>query len=153
MSCPRRQCLPLLTLLMVTLSFPASAIPAREPPSAAEAPPAGWTLETDAPAGAPAVAVDGGIRISHAESASTTLTSEPVRLRVGHLYRLGGWIRTEGVRSDALSRYPTAVGACLTMASFPFTNHSPTVGGSGDRRRVEVLFIATRAEDRMRMHL
>ncbi|MCP4662923.1 MAG: hypothetical protein GY856_46620, partial [bacterium] len=145
---------PALLVLALILPLPPSAEAATDRgPATEDQLPVGWTMETDAPAGVLSVAVDKGVRISHAEYASTTLVSEPVSLRVGHLYRLGGWIRTEGVRSEATSRYPTAAPACLSMASFPFTNHSPTVGGSSDRRRIEVLFIATRAEDRMRMHL
>ena len=74
-------------------------------------------------------------------------------LEVGRLYRLSGWIRTEGAVSDATSKYPTAVPAVLTMASFPFTNHSSAVGGDSDWTRVESLFFATRKEDRVRLHL
>jgi hypothetical protein len=84
---------------------------------------------------------------------TATAVSAPVVLRVGHLYRLGAWIRTEGAVSDPTSRYPTAVPAVLTMASFPFTNTSPAVGGNSDWTRVEVLFFATTAEDRIRLHL
>ena len=39
------------------------------------------------------------------------------------------------------------------MASFPFTNHSPAVGGTTDWTRVETLFVATTAKDRVRLHL
>jgi hypothetical protein len=74
-------------------------------------------------------------------------------MEVGHLYRLTGWIRTEGAVSDATSRYPTAVPACLTMASFPFTNHSPAVGGNADWTQVETVFLATQSSDRVRLHL
>ncbi len=84
---------------------------------------------------------------------SVVVSSDPVELRVGRVYRLSGWIRTEGVRSDAASKYPTAVPACLTMESFPFTNHSSAVGGDSDWTRVESLFVATRGRDRIRLHL
>jgi len=84
---------------------------------------------------------------------SVTAESRPVALEVGKLYRLSGWIRTEGVVSDPTTKYPTAVPACLTMASFPFTNHSQAVGGDSDWTRVESLFFATQREDRVRLHL
>jgi hypothetical protein len=120
----------------------------------------GWTVETDHPELLSVAAAKGGVRtegkslmMSHAGYASTALLSEPLQLDVGQLYRLAGWIKTEGVRSDPTTRYPTAVPACLSMASFPFTNHSPTVGGNSTWTRVETLFIATRSKDRIRLHL
>src|SRR5512139_2053281 len=39
------------------------------------------------------------------------------------------------------------------MLSFPFTNHSPAVGATRDWTAVETLFVATRAEDRVRLAL
>lgn len=93
------------------------------------------------------------LHLRNAEPATAVVLSEPVSLRVGHLYRLSGWIRTEGVRSDPMARYPTAVPACLSMESFPFTNHSPAVGGDSDWTHVETLFFASRSKDRLRLHL
>ncbi len=90
--------------------------------------------------------------MSSPQPAATTLESEPVVLAVGHLYRLSGWVRTEKAFADPLSRYPTAVAACLTMGSFPFTNHSPTVGADTAWTEVSTLFIATKGEDRVRVH-
>ncbi|MEJ2582752.1 MAG: hypothetical protein P8127_14120, partial [Acidobacteriota bacterium] len=84
---------------------------------------------------------------------TVTAESDPVDLAVGELYRLSGWIRTQGVVSDPMSKYPTAVPACLTMEALPFTMHSPAVGGDSDWFRVEMLFIATAKEDRIRLHL
>lgn len=84
---------------------------------------------------------------------SALVTSNALEVRVGRVYRLSGWIRCQGVKSDPSSRYPTAVPACLSMESFPFTNHSPAVGGDADWTRVETLFIATRSRDRVRLHL
>jgi len=84
---------------------------------------------------------------------SATAESAPVALEVGKLYRLSGRIRTEGAVSDPTTRYPTAVPAVLTMASFPFTNHSSAVGGDSDWTRVESLFFATQKQDRVRLHL
>jgi hypothetical protein len=72
---------------------------------------------------------------------------------VGKLYRLSGWMSTREAVADPTSRYPTAVAATLTMASFPFTNHSTVAGGTSDWQRSEVLFFATQHEDRVRLHL
>jgi len=84
--------------------------------------------------------------------ASSHILSAPVKLQVGQLYRLSAWIKTQGVKTDATARYPTALGACVSMASFPFTNASPTVAGDG-ARRVSVTFFATTANDRVRLDL
>ncbi len=91
--------------------------------------------------------------IFHPEAAQSTVLSEPVSLKVGRLYRLSGWIKTEGALTNPMDRYPTSVAACMTMASFPFTNHSPAVGGDRDWKNVTTLFIATEPEDRVRLHL
>jgi len=95
----------------------------------------------------------GSLVVTHDGPASTTVYSDPVNLQVGHLYRLSGWIRTAGAFSDPTSKYPTAMPACLAMVSFPFTNHSPTVGADSDWTRVERVFIATASEDRVGLHL
>ena len=95
----------------------------------------------------------GSLELAVRGHGSVSAISAPVSLKVGHLYRLGAWIRTENAVSDPTSRYPTAVPACVTMASFPFTNHSQAVGGTSDWTRVEVLFFATTANDRVRLHL
>jgi hypothetical protein len=87
-----------------------------------------------------------------AEGASSHVLSAPLRLQVGQLYRLSGWIKAKGVKTDPTARYPTALGACLSMASFPFTNASPTVAGDG-ARRVSITFFATTATDRVRLDL
>lgn len=84
---------------------------------------------------------------------SLTVMSDPVELQVGHLYRLSAWVKTERAFSDSASRYPTAVPACLTMKSFPFTNHSPAAGADSDWREISVLFYAIEARDRIRLHL
>lgn len=87
-----------------------------------------------------------------AGGAQSTVLSAPVKLQVGHLYRLSAWIKTQGVKVDPQARYPTALGACISMASHPFTNNSPTVAGD-DQRRVEYTFFATTAQDRVQLHL
>jgi len=94
-----------------------------------------------------------GLRLAApAGGAEATLASAPVTLKVGELYRLSATIRTEGVTVDALARYPTALGACLSMESFPFTNASQSVAGSSERK-VSVLFLATAPTDRVQLHL
>jgi hypothetical protein len=93
------------------------------------------------------------LRVMHSRLASVSYASEPVRLEVGKLYRLSGWIKTEDVMLDPTSRYPTGVAATLTMASFPFTNHSATVAGTHEWVRIEELFFATRVDDRVELHL
>ncbi len=82
-----------------------------------------------------------------------TLASEEVALEVGRAYRLTAFVRTEKAVSDPLARYPTAVPAALTMASFPFTTHSPAVGATRDWTRVTTVFVATKSRDRVRLHL
>ncbi|MCD4748699.1 MAG: hypothetical protein K8R59_04925 [Thermoanaerobaculales bacterium] len=95
----------------------------------------------------------GALRLDVGKGGSAVVESDPVDLRVGSLYRLSSWIRTEGALSDPMTRYPTAVPACLAMASFPFTNHSPAVGGNSEWTHVETLFIATSKADRVRLYL
>ena len=120
--------------------------------------PQGWTLAE--PSGAVLAATDEvraeglrSLRVDNpAGGASTTVVSGPVALQVGQLYRLSAWIKAKGVHADPLARYPTALGACVSMKSFPFTNASPTVAGDGVER-VSVLFFATMAHDQVQLHL
>jgi len=119
--------------------------------------PAGWTLAT--PSGA-ALALGVGhvqgfrsLRLENpAAGAESTVVSEPLKLKVGQLYRLSAFIRAKGVHPDPTARYPTALGACVSMKSFPFTNASPTVAGDGSGQ-VSVTFFATASEDRVQLHL
>ncbi len=123
--------------------------------------PAGWAILSPAPAPTGAAGVDAnlkhtGTRSLHLETrepGSITVESSPLKLVVGQLYRLSAWVRTAKALSDPTSRYPTAVAATVTMASFPFTNHAPVVGGTQDWTKIEVLFFATQQEDRARVHL
>jgi hypothetical protein len=95
----------------------------------------------------------GSFKIEATEDDSVVIASDPVSLEVGHLYKLSGFIKTEGLFSDATARYPTALPACLSMYSFPFTNHSPAVGATSDWKYVETLFIATKSKDHVQLHL
>lgn len=91
--------------------------------------------------------------ISHDLRQQTAVVSGPLALKVGRLYRLSGWLRTQSAQTDPIDRYPTPVAACLTMESFPFTNHSPSLGATTAWRKIETLFIATQSGDRVRLHL
>ncbi len=93
------------------------------------------------------------LKISHTGWEQSEVFSTPLHFQVGHLYRLSGWVKTESAVTRPMDRYPTPVAACLTMESLPFTNHSPAVGGTSDWTRIETLFIATRTQDRIRLHL
>jgi hypothetical protein len=118
--------------------------------------PTGWTATGGGKVSASAdVRSEGGRGLaieSPLEGAQTTVQSEPVKLKVGRLYRLSAWARTRGVQADPQARYPTAVGACLSMKSFPFTNCSPAPAAEGGGR-VQVLFFATQGTDHVQMHL
>ncbi len=114
---------------------------------AGDLPVSGWTLKPGSTATA------AGLRLQAAgEGSEATLVSAPVSLKVGELYRLTASIKTEGAKADALARYPTALGACLSMESFPFTNASQSVAGTSERK-VSVLFLATSPSDRVQLHL
>lgn len=91
--------------------------------------------------------------IENSDFSSSFLCLDKISLKVGHIYRLRGWIKTVGVYSDIESRYPTSLPACLSMKSFPFTNHSPTVGGNSDWTKVETIFIATKSTDCVKVNL
>ena len=81
------------------------------------------------------------------------IISEQVSLTIGELYKLSAWVKSENVETNPIDQYPTSVGACITMESFPFTNHSPTVGATKDWTKIEVQFIATKKNDKVRLHL
>ena len=115
--------------------------------AAADIPVSGWALKPGS------TATVTGLRLEAATAGSeATLISAPVALKVGELYRLSATIKAEGVKADALARYPTALGACLSMESFPFTNASQSVAGTSERR-VSLLFLATSPTDRVQLHL
>jgi hypothetical protein len=116
----------------------------------------GWTVTTPLTgsnhAGADRNVAHGGgvsLKVTNASPASFAASSLPVTLEIGKLYRLSGWIRTEAAVADPTSRYPTAVAATLTMASFPFTNNATVVGGTRGWTKSEALFIATQQSDRV----
>lgn len=93
------------------------------------------------------------LRLSATAPASITVASAEVSLEVGHVYRLSAFVRTEKAASDPAGRYPTPVAATLAMESFPFTNHAPSAGATRPFGKIETLFVATTARDRVRLHL
>jgi hypothetical protein len=123
--------------------------------------PAGWSVSDLEEMGSSSIVLDreaahsgsASLKVSHTAWNRSVLISKPVSLETGHLYRLSGWMKTREAVSNPAERYPTPVPACLTMESFPFTNHSPSVGADREWTRVEVLFFATRSTDRVRVHL
>ena len=46
------------------------------------------------------------LAVSHDRWGQSVVESEPLQLRVGHLYRLSGWIKTESAVTDPIDRYP-----------------------------------------------
>lgn len=122
--------------------------------------PAGWRVVEGGAEGVALVrgagagrADESALRIASPSPRRVTVESEPLSFAVGHLYRVSAWVRTLNAFSDPRTRYPTAVPACISMASFPFTNHSSTAGATRPWTRVESLFIATRPLDSVRLHL
>lgn len=89
------------------------------------------------------------ILITHKEYNKTCVLSESVNLKVGNLYKLTGWIKTEKAFTKENAQYPTPVAGCLTMQSFPFTNSSVAVGATKDWQKIEVVFFATQSKDRV----
>ena len=164
---------PLILCAVVLAALPAAALPQATSTTDGPVPvanasfeaagtgalPSGWSLEGPPPAGAVVRRADGGhggaasIELGAEAPASLAVLSDRVTLEVGHVYRLAAWVRTRGAKADPLARYPTAVAATVSMASFPFTNHSAAVGGTRDWTRVETTFVATAATDRVRLDL
>jgi hypothetical protein len=114
--------------------------------------PAGWTSEgniitdeTSSKSGSSSLMVE------HNSWKSTTIFSSPLELKTGHLYKLTAWIKSENAVTNPVDRYPTPVAACIAMESFPFTNHSSSVGATNDWTKVEVNFIATSKKDRVKL--
>ena len=96
---------------------------------------------------------ENSLQMSHSKWGRSVLVSEPLTFKVGELYRLSCWIKTGSAMTWPTDRYPTSVAACLTMESLPFTNHSPSVGATTNWKKIETLFIASRSQDRVRLHL
>jgi hypothetical protein len=115
--------------------------------------PEGWSTVSGVVDGSTKHSGSSALRFQHDQWASSTAVSSVIPLKVGHIYRLTAWMKSEAVVSDPNAQYPTPVAGCLTMESFPPTNSSPSVGGTGEWQRVEMKFIATKSKDRIRVHL
>ncbi|HSQ34892.1 MAG TPA: hypothetical protein VLQ89_02765, partial [Candidatus Binatia bacterium] len=125
-------------LLLAMLVLPAAAAAATETPVPIVNPgfelengqglPPGWRVSatTGQAAADTGVFHDGlaSLRLNHTRPSRSSVFSEPLALQVGRFYRLRAWVRTVDAFTDPADRYPTPVAACLTMESFPFTNHS-----------------------------
>jgi hypothetical protein len=144
-----------LVLSILFINQPSSASDRQIPNSGFEQP-GGWTRTLGSTASFVQDVRHGGassLLIENSGMTSSTTESSPIQLTVGKLYRLSAWIKTERALSDPGSRYPTSVPATVTMTSFPFTNHAPSVGGTKEWQQVSVMFFATEKEDRVQLHL
>jgi hypothetical protein len=90
--------------------------------------------------------------MNHDNWAQSTISSEEINLKIGHIYKISTWIKTESAFTNPADQYPTPVAAVITMESFPFTNSSGSVGSTRDWEKVEVMFVATKSKDRVRLH-
>lgn len=121
----------------------------------------GWTFTGETPDGMNTLQLDthtfhsgaNSLKFHHKGWQKSTAVSEPLKLNVGHLYRLSGWVKTESAETYPMDRFPTPVAACLTMQSLPFTNHSPSVAASTGWTHIDMMFIASKGMDRVRLHL
>ncbi len=97
------------------------------------------------------VAYNGDISVSidHQDWMKTKVESEEVNLKVGRVYKLTGWAKTESVYSNGSEQYPTPVAACITMESFPFTNNSTAIGATNNWQKLEIMFIAVKSKDKV----
>ena len=93
------------------------------------------------------------LRLDHPQFRQSVVWSDPVALETGRLYRLSGWIKTAGVRTDGTAQYPTPVPACLRMESMPITAWSTPLGGTQEWQQVEALFFAAQPQDRIGLYL
>jgi hypothetical protein len=93
------------------------------------------------------------ISVNHPDWNQTTISSEEVKMKVGHVYKLSAWAKTESVYSNNYDQYPTPVAGCATMESFPFTNSSTTIGSTKDWQKLEVMFVAIKSTDKVQLHL
>jgi hypothetical protein len=154
----------LLTFALLAPVLPASAAPPAVPNGGFEegSGPLAASWRVDASLGAEAsvvrdaeVAHEGSasLRLSAPRPASIAVSSGEVVLEVGRVYRLSAFVRTDDAVADPTGRYPTPVAAAVTMGSFPFTNHSPSAGATRGFGKVEIVFVATTAKDRVRLHL
>ena len=143
----------LLLILTATIVFPQTEIKITNP--GFEETNKGWKATGDGNVVYDAGAHSGikSISINHPDWNKTTITSEEVKLKVGHVYKLSGWAKTESVYSNSYDQYPTPTAGCITMESFPFTNNSVTIGATANWQKLEVMFVAIKANDKVQLHL
>lgn len=87
------------------------------------------------------------LRVESDGKSDACVRSVPVSLKIGSVYELTGWVKTDNLQVRDLDRTPIAVGAALSMASMPFDMHSESLGGTHDWMRLKLRFTATRTED------
>ena len=91
--------------------------------------------------------------LNHQELDQSSVYSSTINLEVGKLYKLAAWLKTEDAFTEGHVQYPTSVPACIRMESMPFTMHSQAVGATKDWQYIEILFFASKAKDRISLHL
>lgn len=89
------------------------------------------------------------IRVEPNGASDAYVLSTPVTLTVGKSYELSGWMRTDTLDVRDTDRSPIATGASIGMASMPFDVHSESLGGTRAWTRVNLRFMATRADDQV----
>lgn len=144
--------------LLTLLSMPALSAQTKpvkvENPGFESADKTGWTSNTKAVRLDRTVSHSGtsSIAVSHREFSRCSILSEKVSLETGKLYRLSAWVKTDHAVTRPYEQYPTPVAACISMESFPFTNHSAAAGGTRGWQKLETVFIATQKEDRISLN-
>ncbi len=118
--------------------------------------PTGWTVKTTGKGsmyGAVEVAGSEGKCLGYELKnwGRITAQSSKMNLKVGHLYRLSCKVKSQNLVTGKTEIYPTSAPAVIRMESFPFTNHSATVGGTTEWKSIEHYFIATRGSDRVEL--
>ena len=151
----------LITVLIFTITIFAQNNPIKFSNSDFEAngssnSPSNWKIESRGNVlidGTNAHSGSSSLKVSHDTWTRTKLSSEEVILKVGHVYKLSGWVKSESAVTNPIDQYPTSVAACLTMESFPFTNSTITAGGTCDWQKIEGMFVAIKSRDKIQLHL
>ncbi len=150
----------LAVILLFTISISAQNIPIKFAnngfETAAQNLPGSWKVDSQGKVGLDKSTVHSGsysVAIEHVGWGKTTISSEEITLKVGHVYKLSGWIKTEGAVTNPIDQYPTSVASCLTMESFPFTNNSIAAGGTNNWQKIEGMFVAIKSKDKVQLHL
>ncbi len=94
----------------------------------------------------------GSLLIKSEKWDSVAVISRKLSLKPGRLYRLTAFLKTKNLFSNPQDRYPTSVPACVSLAGYPFTNHSPAAGASRDWQQIELLFVAVSSSEQIRLN-